>query len=179
MKKILALAGSNSPNSINEKLMTAALEALHSSQIKRITSTTLDVPLYSPQEEEKGLPKPIKLLFKEFALADGFIVASPEHNGLPTAFLKNLIDWISRIDQKFFGDKPVLLLSTSPGYNGGASNLKVLEKLLPIWGGNLTDSYSLGSFNHNFDPVNHKITNEEVAATFDGVIQNFLQTLHS
>jgi len=179
MKKILALSGSNNPNSINEKLMTAALKEIHSPQTQRITSPVLDVPLFSLQEEEKGLPKPIKLLFKEFAQADGFIVASPEHNGLPTAFLKNLIDWISRIDQKFFGGKPVLLLSTSPGFNGGASHLRVLEKLLPIWGGNLTGSYSLGSFNHNFDPINHKITNKEEAAKFQGVIQNFLQILHS
>lgn len=179
MKKILAFTGSNNPNSINEKLMSAALKPIPSEQIERIALSELDVPIFSLKEEEKGFPKSIKELFKQFSQADGFIISSPEHNGLPTAFLKNIIDWVSRIDQKFFGDKPVLLLSTSPGRNGGASNLRVLEQLLPIWGGNLTGTFALGSFNHLFNQDNLEITAPEEARKLKKSIQHFLQILHS
>ncbi|MEM9648864.1 MAG: NAD(P)H-dependent oxidoreductase [Bacteroidota bacterium] len=179
MKKILAFTGSNNPNSINEKLISAALKTIPSDQIERIVLSEVDVPIFSLKEEEKGFPKSIKELFKQFAQADGFIISSPEHNGLPTAFLKNIIDWISRIDQKFFGDKPVLLLSTSPGRNGGASNLRVLEQLLPIWGGNPTGTFALGSFNHSFDQNTMEVSDAEQATKLDRAVKNFLELLHS
>lgn len=179
MKKILAFTGSNSKNSINEKLISTALNTIPSEQIERIVLSEVDLPIFSLQEEQKGFPESLKELFKQFSQADGFIISSPEHNGLPTAFFKNIIDWMSRIDQKFFGEKPVLLLSTSPGRNGGASNLKVLEQLLPIWGGNLTGAFALGSFSHSFDQDSMQIIDAKQAIKLEKSVQNFLQILHS
>ena len=67
------------------------------------------------------------------------------------AYLKNIIDWLSRLvpaQSPFFGEsaKPILLMSTSPGATGGASNLKALTGLMPWWGGDVKGTYSLGSF---------------------------------
>ena len=51
-----------------------------------------------------------------------------------------------------FGDtkKPVLLVSTSPGANGGATNIKTMAELMPWWGGDVKGTYSLGRFYDKF-----------------------------
>ncbi|MDO5980972.1 NADPH-dependent FMN reductase [Flavivirga spongiicola] len=157
MKKILAFSGSNNPESINELLLISAINKIQKGNVHHIQLTDYQIPIYSQEIEKNGIPQSIKEIFRFFIEADAFIITSPEHNGLPTSFFKNIIDWLSRIDQKFFGGKPVLLMSTSPGANGGASHLQILTKLLPIWGGNLVSHYSLGSFNNKYDHSNLQI----------------------
>ncbi len=161
MKKIIAFTGSNNPNSINEKLVQSIIRKYPDQNIEFIDLKRFDVPIYSQDIEQNGIPKPIKKLFQLFNEADAFIIASPEHNGLPTAFLKNTIDWLSRISQNFFGGKPVLLLSTSPGPTGGKTHLQILEKLVLRWGGLFVEQYSLGSFAQNFDQSNLIITDPQ------------------
>jgi NAD(P)H-dependent FMN reductase len=151
MKKIVAFAGSNSPNSINQILIDYIVKEFPNNGIASVDLKGYDPPIYSTEIEEKGIPAATKELFQTFTSADGFILASPEHNGLPSAFLKNHIDWLSRIDQRFFGDKPVLLLSTSPGRTGGSSHLEIMAKLVQRWGGELVGKFSLGDFYQNFD----------------------------
>ena len=72
---------------------------------------------------------------------------------MPAVF-KNLIDWVSRLgdhlNPMFASNKPVLLLSTSPGPNGGATNIQTLTQLMPWWGADVRGSYSLSSFYENF-----------------------------
>ena len=161
MKKIIAFTGSNNPNSINEKLVQSIIRKYSDQSIEFIDLKRFDVPIYSQNIEQNGIPKPIKKLFQLFTEADAFIIASPEHNGLPSAFLKNTIDWLSRINQKFIDGKPVLLLSTSPGPTGGKTHLQNLEKLVLQWGGLFVEQYSLGSFDQNFDKSGLVITNQQ------------------
>ncbi|PKV50273.1 NADPH-dependent FMN reductase [Aquimarina sp. MAR_2010_214] len=176
MKKILAFSGSNSPKSINQQLLIAAVNKVHKhNDVKLIQLSDYIVPIYSPIIEEKGIPKPIKELFQLFTEAEGFMIASPEHNGLPSSFFKNIIDWLSRIDQRFFGDKPVVLMSTSPGVTGGASHLQILEKLLPIWGGKISGIYSLGDFNNKFDISNSSILDPSENAKLDKNVKTLIQ----
>lgn len=176
MKKILAFSGSNSPKSINQQLLIAAINKIHEhNTVHLIQLSDYIVPIYSPVIEEKGIPKPIKELFQLFTEADGFIIASPEHNGLPSSFFKNIIDWLSRIDQRFFGDKPVVLMSTSPGVTGGASHLQILEKLFPRWGGNISGLYSLGDFNNKFDVSNSSILDPSENVKLDREVKTLLQ----
>ncbi len=157
MKKIIAFTGSNNPNSINEKLVLSILKKYPGQNIEFIDLKDFNVPIYSQEIEQNGIPKQIKKLFQLFTEANAFIIASPEHNGLPSAFLKNIIDWLSRIDQRIFCEKPVLLLSTSPGPTGGKTHLQILEKLVLRWGGLFVEQYSLGSFDQNFDKNNLSI----------------------
>jgi NAD(P)H-dependent FMN reductase len=151
MKRIIAFTGSNSPNSINQILIDYIIKEFPNKGIAPLDLKGYDLPIYSPEIEEKGIPAATKELFQTFASADGFILASPEHNGLPSAFLKNHIDWLSRVDQRLFQDKPILLLSTSPGATGGKSHLDILAKLVQRWGGELVGKFSLGDFYQNFD----------------------------
>ncbi len=175
MKTILAFTGSNSAHSINAKLLKAVVKKIPGQEVITLDLKDYEVPIYSMEQENRAFPAAIEQLFHLFRKADGFIIASPEHNGLPTAFLKNTIDWLSRVDQKFFGEKPVLLLSTSPGQNGGRSGLEILAQLLPRWGGRVTSLFSLGAFQQNFDEARYAIENpdldrelEEAATTLAG-----------
>ena len=161
MKKIIAFTGSSNQNSINEKLVRSVIQKFPDQHIEFIDLKQFNVPIYSQEVEQNGIPEPIKKLFQLFIEADAFIIASPEHNGLPSAFLKNTIDWLSRIDQRFFGKKPVLLLSASPGPTGGRTHLQILEKLVLRWGGLFVEKYSLGSFDQNFDQNTLSITNPQ------------------
>ncbi len=151
MKKIVAFSGSNSPDSINEKLIRSVIERYSDYDIRFIDLKKFEAPIYSPSIHAIGIPKPIQELYAVFQESEGFIIASPEHNGLPSAFLKNTLDWLSVITQRFFGEKPVLLLSTSPGATGARTHLALLAKLIPLWGGILKATYSLGSFDTTFD----------------------------
>ncbi|MCJ8290554.1 MAG: NAD(P)H-dependent oxidoreductase [Crocinitomicaceae bacterium] len=171
MKKIIAFTGSNNPNSINEKLLQSIIKKYPNEGIEFIDLKRFDVPIYSQDIEQHGIPKTIKELFKLFIEADALIIASPEHNGLPSAFLKNTIDWLSRINQKFMDGKPVLLLSTSPGLTGGKTHLQILEKLVLQWGGLFVEQYSLGSFDQNFDRSSLVITNHQENIKLNKVMQ--------
>lgn len=174
MKNILAFSGSNNPESINEKLVQSVIQQYSNADIRFIDLKKFDVSIYSQEIHADGIPQPIIDLYELFQDSEGFIIASPEHNGLPTAFLKNIIDWLSVIKQQFFGNKSVLLLSTSPGTTGARTHLRLLAKLIPLWGGRLKGSYSLGSFDMNFDVTNKKITNEIEVKSLDKVMTRFL-----
>ena len=55
----------------------------------------------------------------EHGKADGVIIVSPEYNwGIPGG-LKNAIDWVSRLKEVPFREKPVALQSCSGGLLGG------------------------------------------------------------
>lgn len=159
MKNILAFSGSNNPDSINEKLVQSVINIYPEHDIRFIDLKKFDAPIYSQEIQSNGIPAAILELHKIFQESEGFIIASPEHNGLPSAFLKNTMDWLSVITQKFFDNKPVLLLSTSPGATGAKTHLGLLAKLVPLWGGKLKATYSLGSFESNFDVNTKRITN--------------------
>ena len=176
MKKIVAFSGSNSSESINEKLIQSVIERYSDYDIRFIDLKKFDVDIFSPQILADGIPEQIQQLYTIFEESEGFIIASPEHNGLPTAFLKNTLDWLSVITQRFFGNKPVFLLSTSPGVTGAKTQLVLLEKLVPIWGGQVRATHALGSFQENFDIQTNTISNIEELEKLDKAFYTFVKT---
>ena len=174
MKNILAFSGSNNPDSINEKLVQSVINKYPEYDIRFIDLEKFDAPIYSQEIQSNGIPTAILELYKIFQESEGFIIASPEHNGLPSAFLKNTIDWLSVITQKFFDNKPVLLLSTSPGATGAKTHLGLLANLVPLWGGKLKSTYSLGSFESNFDINTARIKSNLEAEKLDKAFKTFI-----
>ncbi|NND31545.1 MAG: NAD(P)H-dependent oxidoreductase, partial [Saprospiraceae bacterium] len=120
MKKILALAGSNSSKSINYQLLNYTVSLIHNCEINVLDIRNWIIPIYSvDMDGDKFTPKEINSLMSLAGEFDGFIISTPEHNSGPTAFFKNITDWLSRRSDKVFMDKPVLLMSASPGRRGG------------------------------------------------------------
>jgi chromate reductase, NAD(P)H dehydrogenase (quinone) len=179
MKLILAICASNKPNSINRLLLSAACLKLSGAEVQTILLSEVSLPFYNELiEENDGVPGEVLRIHQIFSEADGFILACAEHNGLPPASFKNLYDWLSRINQKVFADKPVMLLSTSPGEKGGASNLSLIRELLPRWGGIPAGFFALGKFHSNFHSSKKRITNPLLNLMLDQEIAVFESAIH-
>jgi len=174
MKQVLAIAASNKKSSINKLLLLFAVSKLKQVQVNVVSLSEIELPLYNEEtEKENGIPEAVQAIYHSIEKADGFIIACPEHNGLPPASFKNLLDWLSRINHHVFQHQPVLLLSASPGLNGGASNLMLLYKLLPRWGGRPVGLFSLGDFPGNFNVVDGTINDRSLDAKLADEVKLF------
>jgi NAD(P)H-dependent FMN reductase len=162
-KKLLAFGASNSSDSINKQLAAYA-----SKQFKDVTVDLLDLndyemPIYSKDREKKdGFPQLAQDFYKKIGDADFILISFAENNGNYTTAFKNILDWTSRINNKTFQGKPMLLLATSPGARGGSTVLDIAVKRMPFQGGIVKGSFSLPSFYENFDTKKGIISNEEL-----------------
>jgi chromate reductase len=78
-----------------------------------------DLPTYNADDQAKGFPETATKLADAIRAADGVIIVSPEYNyGVPGG-LKNAVDWVSRMKDQPFKDKPVALQSVAGGPLGG------------------------------------------------------------
>ena len=151
MKKILAFGASNSKTSINKQLATYASSLLKNTEVEVLDLNDFDVPTYSVDLEGKsGIPDNAQQFLNKITASDGLIISLAEHNGAYTAIFKSLFDWTSRINVKLFQQKPMLLMSTSPGARGGQSVFEIAENRFPIHDANIVAKFSLPSFNDNF-----------------------------
>ncbi|WP_107037957.1 NADPH-dependent FMN reductase [Brumimicrobium mesophilum] len=151
--KIIGFAGSNSSQSINKQLVQFTLDQIESIETEWVDITDYALPVFGVDlEEEEGYPDNIKKFLDKIQSADGLIVSLAEHNGSYTVAAKNLLDWCSRFQTKFFKNIPMLLMGTSPGGYGAKNVLGAAEQRFPKFGANLIAIYSLPSFNDNFTP---------------------------
>ncbi|MFT5915970.1 MAG: NAD(P)H-dependent FMN reductase [Flammeovirgaceae bacterium] len=176
MKKVLAIGGSNSKTSINKIFATYIANQLENVEVEVVNWEGLVLPLYSPSlEEESGIPENA-LRFKEMIEnADVIVLSLAEHNGLPTAAFKNLWDWTSRIDMKFWAEKPMFLAAASPGGRGGASVLQIVKDMMPHFAGNVVTDFSLPRFYDNFK--NEVLIDEQLKKELNEKVSHFQQKL--
>lgn len=151
MKKILVIGASNSSKSINKTFATYIANQVENTQTTIVEWSELELPLYNPDlEASSGIPQNVHDFKKMIEDTDGIVLSLAEHNGMPTAAFKNLWDWTSRIEMKFWANKPIFLASTSPGGRGGVSSLNVIKNVMPFMGGNVITDFSFPSFYDNF-----------------------------
>lgn len=150
--KILAFGGSTSSTSINRQLANHAACLIPNAEVTALDLRDYRLPIYSSdEEEENGIPKDAHAFLKAINAHDAIVVSLAEHNGSYTAAFKNLYDWTSRIEQKLWSDKPMLLMATSPGGMGGKFVLEAAKEKFPRMGADLRATFSLPSFHDNFD----------------------------
>lgn len=151
MGKIIAFSGSNSSASINQKLIESSAGLFEKHEVEVLNLRDYIAPLFSADLLGSGIPDSMQQLKAKIDAADGILISSPEHNGSMSAVLKNTIDWMSMIDQKVFGEKPTVFLSTSPGPRGGVSALDHLVAIMPYRGAKIVGHFALGSFGEHYD----------------------------
>jgi chromate reductase len=79
-----------------------------------------EFPLYNADiQNSSGFPAPVQTLADAIRAADGVIFVSPEYNYSIPGGLKNAIDWVSRLPNQPFANKPVMMISASAGILGG------------------------------------------------------------
>ncbi|MFO1531308.1 MAG: NAD(P)H-dependent oxidoreductase [Kiritimatiellia bacterium] len=136
--RILAFSGSLRVESLNQRILLIAAEGASAAgaAVEVIKLKDFDLPLYDgDQEAASGLPAGAVALKERMKAAQGFLIASPEHNSTYSAALKNALDWASRSlpgEPSFacFKNKAAALVSASPGALGGLRGLPQLATLL-------------------------------------------------
>jgi chromate reductase, NAD(P)H dehydrogenase (quinone) len=163
--KVVAFGASSSKSSINKSLAGYVASLFSQADVSVLDLNNYECPVFSEDiEREIGQANGALAFIQELSHADVIIVSFAEHNGNFTAAYKNLFDWCTRIERKIFNDKPMILLSTSPGERGGATVLDLATRSIPRFGGDVIDSISVPSFHENFDIDAQQITNKEIIA---------------
>ena len=177
MKKVITIAGSNSQKSINNRLIRYTNSLIENAEVISIDLNDYILPIYGVDyEAKKGIPTAAKNLHDLLSTADGFIISLAEHNGSYSAVFKNTIDWLSRINMKIWGEKPMLLMATSPGGRGGATVLQSAHAYFPFMGAIITDTFSLPSFYDHFS--NGEITDEDLKIDIQTKLNKFQMTIN-
>ena len=178
--KVIAFGASSSRKSINKQLAAHSANlsppSNEDTDIEVLDLNDFEMPIFSQdKEEELGQPEAAKTFFKKLGESDAIIISFAEHNGSYTAAYKNLFDWASRIDQKVFQNKPMLLLATSPGPGGAGSVLASAKGSAPYFAGEVKASLSIPSFYDNFDMENSRLNNEEFQQQLSTAVADLLK----
>src|SRR5690349_9953310 len=65
-----------------------------------------DLPHYDADVQAQGWPAAVTAMADQIRAADGVIIVSPEYNYSMPGVLKNAIDWLSRLPEQPFRQKP-------------------------------------------------------------------------
>ncbi|UOB17743.1 NADPH-dependent FMN reductase [Abyssalbus ytuae] len=178
MKTILAFAGSNSSASINHELVKYTVSQVPKFRIQLLRMSEMPFPMYSSDTEKNdGYKNSLIELHEDIKKAAGLIISVNEHNGNPSAYFKNVIDWLSRVDRKFLADKKIFLMSTSQNERGGQSSLSTVKNMLPRFGADIIDTFSLPFFNTNFSLEEGEITDVDLKTEHLRTLNDFLDQL--
>ena len=177
MATILAFAGSNSSTSINYKLVKYTASLIDAHEVQLLNMANYPFPMYSEDhEKEKGYLNSLIELRNDIQKADGLIISVNEHNSNPSAYFKNLIDWLSRLERNFLDGTKVFLMSTSPGKRGGLGALEVVGKAFPRFGAEIVATFSLPSFHQNLGNESN-IVDAELAQDHKTALGQFLDSI--
>ncbi|TRW25698.1 NAD(P)H-dependent oxidoreductase [Flavobacterium zepuense] len=172
--KLLAFAGSSSKHSINKQLATYAASLFNDVETEILDLNDYELPLFSVDREKLiGQPPVARTFLDKIEGADILVISVAEHNAGLTAAFKNIYDWASRQKKLVYDNKPLLLMSTSPGKHGGKNALEAAKISLAWYGGNIRATFSLPSFEENFDKSAGKISNKEYDDALQQIITNF------
>jgi chromate reductase len=89
------------------------------------------LPLYNEDEDGEQAPESVRALRSAIETTDGVIMVSPEYNHGMSGVLKNSLDWASRpYGRSVLRGKPVLTMTASPAFTGGARAQQQMNETL-------------------------------------------------
>ena len=177
MANLMAFAGSNSSTSINYQLVQYTAGCIEGHTVQLLNMANFPLPMYSEDyEKSHGFANSLAELRDDLVKANGLLLSVNEHNSNPSAYFKNLIDWLSRLERNFMANTHVLLMATSPGKRGGIGALEKVGEILPRFGAETVVTFSLPSFYENFDPKKG-ILNKELSAEHSKAVDSFLNAI--
>ena len=119
--KVLVICGSLRKKSYNAAL-ARTLPELAPPNMTLVPAPDYEaMPHYNQDiQDASGFPPTAEDLAQAIRAADGVIIVSPEYNWSIPGTLKNAIDWVSRMKDQPFKEKPVAIQSCSGGPMGGS-----------------------------------------------------------
>jgi chromate reductase len=138
---ILVIPGSARIGSLNRRLAKFASNHARAQglQVTEFDPHELKMPVYDGDlEASSGVPQGASRLREAVAASDGLLLVTPEYNAFPTPLVINAFDWLSRITATpshpaglaSTANKPVALLSASPGPGGALRSMNYLRQYL-------------------------------------------------
>ena len=132
--KVLGVCGSLRKASLSMAGLRACKDLLPAGMSLQIAEIG-DIPMYNQDVFDAGIPASAKRFYDQIAAADGVLFATPEYNFSLPGVLKNAIDWVSKMPNQPFQNKPIAIFSASQGPLGGARVQYDLRKILvQLWG---------------------------------------------
>jgi len=121
MANVLAICGSLRKGSFNRQLMNTSIGLAPAGMTITEAPSFAKMPIYNFDDQQStGFPKDADALHEAVNKADGVLIVSAEYNWSIPGGLKNAIDWVSRMKDQPFKDKPVALQSAAGGILGGS-----------------------------------------------------------
>lgn len=156
--KLLMFAASLRQDSCNKKLIAISSKiakeqghAIDDANFSEFCATNYNADI----QNNAGFPIEINTFAQRLKQSDGLIISSPEYNFSTPGTLKNLIDWVSRMNPVPWKDVPILLMSASPSLVGGNRGLWSTRIPLECCGSFVfPDMFSLASAYDAFDESN-------------------------
>lgn len=185
--KLLAFSGSSRKGSFNLRLLKVVADAAEAAgaEVNTVDLRELRLPIYDGDlEADNGAPEEVRALRTLMMQHDGFLIASPEHNGSISALLKNTLDWCSRPTDGIDGlapyrGKAVALVSASVSPFGGVRGTLALRAIMAKLGALvLAEDVALASAQTAFGD-NGALTNAAVAQAAHSLATNFVKFAHT
>jgi chromate reductase, NAD(P)H dehydrogenase (quinone) len=128
MKTILAIIGSASEKSANQRLVEF-LASQTKNELNWIVFNELkSLPHFDPELSVSNPPKEVIAFRKQIEQADGVIICTPEYIFSIPSGLKNAIEWC--VSTTVFSDKPTGLITASAQGEKGHEELQLIMKTL-------------------------------------------------
>lgn len=179
--KLLLIAGSARNGAWSVKLRDGARRAADAAgaQTEVLDLRTLALPLYDGDiEASQGVPAGAAHLRDAIASHDALVIVTPEYNGFPTPLFINAFDWLSRLKDGAAAttDKPVALLSSSPGALGGLRAMNYVRQFLQLNFGMLVVPQQQAVVRaHEAFTAEGGLADEKTSAGVDKVVQTVLR----
>ena len=170
--KILAFGASSSRQSINKALASYTASLVEGAEVTILDLNDYEMPLFSEDvEKESGIPAKAQAFVDAIAKADAIVASFAEHNGSYSSAYKNIFDWASRIEKAVYQDKPIVVLSTSPGPGGASSVLAQTVNSMTFFKGNVVGSLSVPNF---YDVMKDgEIVDDSVKQSLKAIVAKF------
>jgi chromate reductase len=128
--RLLGLSGSLRKASYNTAILVALADVVADRASLELFPLN-DLPVYDQDIDTGAPPASVVALRAAIGDADGVVIASPEYNAGISGPMKNALDWASRpYGKSRLTGKPVLTLTSSPAFTGGARAQAQLNETL-------------------------------------------------
>jgi chromate reductase len=127
--RVLGLCGSLRKKSFNRYTLRAAGELMPESLLLEVADIP-ELPFFNQEIQDRGFPEPLAPFAEKIAQADALLIVSAEYNTSLPAFLKNAIDWLSRLPKVPFQGKAMAIQSASTGLMGGGRMQYEMRRIL-------------------------------------------------
>jgi len=117
--KVLGIVGSLRRGSYNKLMLRAAAE-LKPTEMEIEEFDLAPIPPYNDDVKAEGFPAAVRQLGDRIRAADALLICTPEYNYSVPGVLKNAIDWVSRLPDQPFNEKPAAIMGASTGRLGTA-----------------------------------------------------------